>query len=286
MIIPQGGFNDCLVSILKAINYCKNNNRILLINMKNTTYSYKINFSDYFDFEDNNIIYNYNIIEQIIKKKEYSVYPNCLNNKLVDILNDKLKFYYEFKDDGRPNNYYYNNTLLYYLPKNNVNEDIIIFSGCGGGNGFDLFKQLIFKDNIKHHCTQKLKILQDINYLCIQVRNTDAKTDYISFYNSNKDLIHSFKNIYVATDDISVVDYFKSKKLNIFNFCTFPEKPSENLHYSNVNEDIKIKDLICDIFIATNSNKLLSNSTGGYIKLMKDCFENKNIIINKILLTI
>ena len=81
-------------SLLKAINYCKNKNRILLINMKNTRWSYKINFSDYFDFEDNNIIYNYNIIEQIIKKKEYSVYHNCLNNKLVNILNDKLKLNY------------------------------------------------------------------------------------------------------------------------------------------------------------------------------------------------
>ena len=40
-----------------------------------------------------------------------------------------------------------------------------------------------------------------------------------------------------------------------------------------------MEDLLTDIFIATNSKSILSNSAGGFIKLLRDCHENKNDIL-------
>ena len=71
--------------------------------------------------------------------------------------------------------------------------------------------------------------------------------------------------------------------MNVFCFTTFPTKPFKNLHTSNVSKDIKIQDLLVDIFIATNSKELLSNSKGGFIKLLRDCFNNKKCVLDKLL---
>ena len=46
---PQGGFCDNLQFIDGCIKYCKKYNRTLLINMLDS-WTYKINFSDYFYF--------------------------------------------------------------------------------------------------------------------------------------------------------------------------------------------------------------------------------------------
>ena len=275
MLIPQGGFNDCLSVIFRTIEYCKQYNRKLLLIM--TSSVYKINFGDYFGINNPIIIYDESLIKNMVSKKKYTVYPNSLNNKLIDVLDNNIGL--KYKTGGV---YSYNNIFL-SLPSNIVNEDIIIHSRCGGGNGFELFKQLSFKDNVKDFCNQKLALLKNKKYLCIQVRNTDHKCDYKDLYNKNIKLIHSFNNIYIATDDITVIDYFKSKYLNIYNFNIFPEgQESHNLHSADIPPDLKIKCLICDILIATNSSELLSNSKGGFITLIRRCFLNKKFILNKL----
>lgn len=40
-----------------------------------------------------------------------------------------------------------------------------------------------------------------------------------------------------------------------------------------------MEDLLTDIFIATNRKSILSNSQGGFIKLLRDCHNNKNNIL-------
>lgn len=41
-----------------------------------------------------------------------------------------------------------------------------------------------------------------------------------------------------------------------------------------------MEDLLTDIFIATNSKSILSNSNGGFISLLKNCHKNKKYILN------
>lgn len=126
-----------------------------------------------------------------------------------------------------------------------------------------------------------MKLLSD-NYLCIQVRNTDHKCDYPKLYENHKEKIHSYDQIYICTDDASVITFFKSKKLNIYCFTTFPNIKALSLHCSTVPKDIKIQDVIVDIFIATNSREILSNSKGGFIQLLRNCFMNKECILDKL----
>ena len=116
--------------------------------------------------------------------------------------------------------------------------------------------------------------------LHIQVRNTDIKCDYEQLYENNKDYIHTFDEVYICTDDKYAYDFFKSKNLNICCFTTFPEKSYKNLHSSNVASNTKITDLLSDIFIATNSKSILSNSKGGFINLLKTCHKNKKCILS------
>ncbi len=269
---PRGGLNDILCVIQKCITYCKEYNRILLIDTF-TKSSYNVNFSDYFDFINNNIIYDINKIIPILNNYNNSVYPSYFNNKLTDILNNNIQFTYvegQFK---------YNNIIL-TLPKFKINEKIIIYSACGGGDGYRLFRQLKIKTDVRELCVKRYNSLVK-PYICLQIRNTDYKCDYKTIYYNNKDLIQSYKNIYVATDDKAVIDYFNTEKLPITNFTTFPTTICKNLHNSDVPPHIKMIDMLSDIYIISLADKLLSNSKGGFINLVRQCNTNKNNVINQ-----
>ena len=67
LCVPQGGFCDNLMVIQKCVEYCKNYNRILLLNMKDGL-TYKINFSDYFYFNETSPV---KIITNISKTKPF-----------------------------------------------------------------------------------------------------------------------------------------------------------------------------------------------------------------------
>ena len=278
LVIPIAGFNDCLCVILRAIEYCKQYGRTLLIHMRGGAYC--INFGDFFHVLPSigcDIIYDFNIITDILTNNQYSVYPGCLNNRLTDVLNNQITMMWR-----KGYSFFFFNDVILSLP-GDVEEDVIVVSACGGGRGFTLFQHLTMKDQIKQHCNQHLALLSDDNYLCIHVRNTDHKCDYQQLYSLNTELIHSFDKIYIATDDKDAIEFFKTKHANVFNFTHFPsETKYGSLHMSNVDSIIKMNDMICDIFIAANSKKLLSNSRGGYIQLMRDCFDNKEFIMNKL----
>lgn len=277
LFIPQGGINDSFVNIYRVIQYCKLKKRILLLDMTKGVYG--INFSDYFLYNnsDCNIIYDTDKIKDIIKNNTLTIYPRNLDFELIHVFQEAI----EFKYSPRSKCFLYKNIPL-DLP-DNVNEDIILHSRCGGGHGYVFFKNVCLKENIKSICKQKINLLKK-NYLCIQVRNTDMKCDYQNLYETNKLKIHSYDQVYICTDDESVIAFFKSKNLNVSCFTTFPKgtEKTHNLHRSRIKNNIKMQDLIVDIFIATNSTELLSNSKGGFIGLLRECFQNKKYILDKL----
>jgi hypothetical protein len=242
---------------------------------------YKINFSDYFDFQENEkyIIYDIKEIRRIClspnqdqdQDQTQSVYPNFFNNKMKDIIDENIKFKWL-----QHNQFHYQGHIL-DLPNYPIPEKIIVYSTFGSGDGYPIFKTIKIKDHLLKYCEEKLSIIPR-PYLGIQVRNTDYKCDYIDYYEKNKTIIHSYKAIYLATDDKEVLKFFVEKKLYIYNFTTFPENIVINLHESSVDSDKKIKDLICDIFILINAEKLLSNSKGRFINLIRSCYEEKQSI--------
>ena len=187
---------------------------------------------------------------------------------MEDIIDEKIKFEWL-----QHNQFHYQGHIL-DLPNYPIPEKIIIYSTFGSGDGYPIFKRIKIKDHLLKYCEEKLAIMPR-PYLAIQVRNTDYKCDYIDYYEKNKTIIHSYKAIYLATDDKEVLKFFVEKKLYIYNFTTYPENAVSNLHESDIDSDKKIKNLICDIFIITNANDLLSNSKGRFINLVRSCYEEK-----------
>ena len=62
------------------------------------------------------------------------------------------------------------------------------------------------------------------------------------------------------------------------NFCTYPKNSYNNLHSSDIDPKTKIIDLFTDILLVSMSSDIISNSRGGFIKLLKDCRKNQNHI--------
>jgi hypothetical protein len=264
---PQGGFNDIMVLINIVLDYCNKYNRILLINGLKS--DYRTDFSDYFEFSNHhNVICDTSEIIKICSNVT-SIYPDVLKNKMTNILNGECFFSFSLPEFTCV----YNGVML-DLPEMHREEKIIVYARCGHAfDGYKIFRQLKMAVNIKNLCKKRYGLLKK-PYLSIHVRNTDYKSDYESLYYNNRELIHSFNEIYLATDDRNVIDFFRSKRLPIKNFTTFPNGNYYNLHYSEISPYTKMVDLFCDIFIISMSNKLLSNSTGGFTGLVKTCKEN------------
>lgn len=275
--VPKGGFNDMFTQLLICMKYCKKMNRIFLLDTINS--EYRINFDEYFSFNESisknlQIISDYNQIKKIIlENPDYSIYPNCFQGRMEEILDGKLKM------NILNNTYVDLDNKKITLPPSIVKEDILVCINWGGGNGFTLFSQLIIKPHIINYC-QNLYNQIPKPYISIQIRNTDYKCDYEKIYNDHKDLIHSYKAVYIATDDKKSIEFFKNKNINVYNFCNFPESENYlNLHYSTeIQPDVKIKDLLADILIVSLSDKLLSNSKGLFIYFLYNTFVNKNVI--------
>ncbi len=275
--IPKGGINDMFVQIEHVIKYCTRYKRILLLDTTNSIY--KINFSDYFDIEYVycNIIYNSNIIREILKKKSLSIYPAILTTDSIDILNIDKKLTWK---EGNTC-FCYKDTFL-KLPEKEVKEDIIVYAACGGGNGFIFLKKLIFKDKIKEICIRKLRGFKR-PYLCIHVRNTDRKCNYKEMYMDNMREIHSYNLIYICTDDKNVITFFKSKGLNVVCYTSFPSGKYRSLHKTTeIPNRKKMYDIFVDIYMATNCSKILSNSQGGFINLLRQCHSNRTKMFKKL----
>lgn len=274
-LIPMGGLNDILSRIKLASHYCQKYNRILLIDTINN--EYHINWSDYFKIPYSNVIYDIKVIKQIIlNNDQLSIYPKFFKGRLANVLNGEVKFNHLI------GNYFFDSlsNSIMSKPFFNPSEDLIINVECGGGNGYEVFKDLILNQDLKKYCQSKYNLLPK-KYLSIQVRNTDIKNNYQYLYENNQKLLNKYKNIYLATDDPKVILFFKSKNLKIYNFTTFNSDGYKNLHNSNLPGFIKIRDLICDIFILSQGEYLLSTSKGGFINLVKNCFKNKKRILKQ-----
>jgi len=267
----QNGFNDILCNISRVIEYCVKNNRTLLVDTTKSCYG--INFSDYFYFKDMpiSIITDVNTIRDIIADESLSIHPSNITDRNID----------NWTFIWTPRSIYTLNKTLLRLPVDSCKEDIIIHSVCGGGPGIVLFKQLFFKKHIIEYVKQQFEKLPP-KYISIHIRNTDIKCDYKLLYQQNIDLIHSYNTVYIATDDQNSLDFFRSQGLNVINFTEFPSVSTINLHYSSVSSDTKIKNMICDIYVTSMADRLLSNSKGGFIKLLRSIRNDTTIFADKI----
>ena len=265
--IVKGGFNDNLCLINRGLEYCKKYNRILLVDTINSNYN--VDFGNYFKFKDDNIICDAEKIRKILYDKEVTIYPSILCEKMNNILDNTIQFTYSKQGF----NY---KSIITSLPSSDVSENIVVFVAGGGGNGYPLFKDLIFQPNNKQIINDRYnKLIKP--YIAIQIRNTDRICDYEVLYKNNKDEINSAIEIYIATDDKKALNFFIDKGLPVKNFTTYPnEDKYNNLHYSSVDPHTKFIDMLSDIYICGMAEKLISSSVGGFITLIRRCNQNKS----------
>jgi hypothetical protein len=261
--IPTGGFNDQLAVLNSALEYCNKYNRILLIHKEKL---YDINYESLLSC--NNIIHEPDKIKNIICGDNITIHPSVFNNRMIDIFNNKIHFTF-----SRPAHSYKN--IILSLPLHDLSENIILYVN-GGGNGYPLFKKLYFQLKIKQIISDRYETLKK-PYLSIQIRNTDYKCDYELLYENNIDEIHSAIEIYIATDDKKALRFFIDKGLPVKNFTTFPVASEyRSLHSSQLDPHIKFIDMLSDIYICGMSDKLITSSKGGFIRLIRNCNQNKD----------
>lgn len=276
LLYPFGGFNDILKLIDYVHQYCKHYDRTLLVP---TLDHYRIYTSEIFNINHDSIILDASYIYSLLDSSSTTIYPNCITRMdISNIIHPESreniirggKIHYTFQKT---------NTKL-KLPNTKCSENIIFFShhGCFPGNSFRIFSEFTI-----HHHKLKHNIFMRYNdipkpYLCIQVRGCDKKAIWVSYYNLHKTYIHSFNHIYLCTDDIKVLEFYKNEGLPIYNFTTYPNTSYGALHMSDISGYIKMLDLISDLYIASKADAFLSNSRGGYIHLMRECMKHKHII--------
>ena len=274
--IPRGGFSNCLRIINEVMDFCKLTNRTLLLDM--TSNEYGINCDEHFYLKyDTKIISDTNTIKRIVSNKNLSVSPNNLEFSLEDIFYTKRipgitkkkgETFYRYKDNP-------------IQLSNKDKSDIIFYYNHRGGYGWSIFKERYFlRNQVKEICKKRVSVLGD-NYLCIQVRCTDIKSSIKKLYYTNKKCIQDYNVVYICTDNEDVVKFFKARHENVYCFTTFPEHKEVNLHGSSVPGDVKFQDMMTDILVATKSNKIISNSRGGFTNLLMECHNNSNIVMNK-----
>jgi hypothetical protein len=268
--IQTGGFNDILCTLYNIMPYCIRFKRTILLNGLNTLY--KINFGNYFNYNTDFVITDTTKILDICQE-DTSVYPPCLQGKLSSIINNEITFPY------KGNKIFHYEHIALDLPKHNVSETILVCCrNYGGAFAYKIFKNLTMCSQVKLACIERYNQIPK-PYICIQIRNTDHTSNYQELYKVNKDVIHS-SHLFIATDDKHSLDFFKEKGLRVFNFTKFPEEGTP-LHFSNVDPNDKITDLLCDIYLISMSETILSYSKGSFIHLVQECNRNRKNIQNQ-----
>jgi hypothetical protein len=242
--VATHGFNDILSRLIWFERVCKMYNRIMLIDGENGTYM--VNFSDYFTFAPH--ITDSAKIARIMKRHPVVTVPP-MKAPPVEMVGQLLG----------------NHPIVSFV---NLKHFIM---------AYPIFKQLSFKPCVKEECNRRRALLGD-KYLGIQVRNTDHQCDYQSLYESNKELIHSYPSIYLATDCKEVIAFFKSKNVVFQNFITF-QTDNNPLHLSSgVSSPVRFMDMLCDLYLVAMAHMVLSNSKGKFIRLIKACNQDKEYV--------
>jgi GR25 family glycosyltransferase involved in LPS biosynthesis len=260
---PEAGFVDMLHAISACYRYCQTFGRTLLIDTSNTT-TYKINFSDFFNISHNKKFLEPNII--------------CDKVKINEIIKNNLSIYPKTKLDSdhiysEDTNLFYdnNNVALQFNFNIDYDEDILYYRQHRKPE--DKLNDLFLK-NIKLDEKYMLQIYEKFKlipkpYLAIHIRNTDMKSDYIGVFERKKNLISQFENVYLATDSIEVLNYFKENIKNLF-YYTEPIEDNKPIHYNHANEITTFTDLLTDIFICNEASYFISgNMRSGFSQFIQ-----------------
>lgn len=244
--IPTHGFNDLMGRIIWFVQVCQTYNVVLLVDGERGQYG--VDFSKYFTFPQPYIITDGAAIRALLAK-----HPITLT--IPPKRNPPITYFGRLRGGHK------------MICVRNLR-----FFPCS----YPIFSQLIIQEGVKQECRRRRALLGP-TYLGIQVRNTDYTCDYKALYEEHKATIHACPEVYLATDCQEALEFFKSKGVAVKNFITF-QKGDRPLHMSSVPNAVKFMDMLCDIYLIGMAESVLSVSRGGFIQLMLQCNQNKNLL--------
>ena len=243
------GFGNMLSTLSYAFELQQKSKRTLVIDW--THPEWRLGFDKYFSFKDEIKYMSYTDFLEKIKGKKLKVYPKEFEGKL-----DKTLIQLFPKIDSEPNSY---NKLFSGIELNiNLKKiDVVVFSyNYCGYNGLDkLFSNLIIKDELQQKINDRITFLN--SYKALHIRHTDIKNESLKwaqdFIENNKNI-----NIYLATDNQSLLNCYKKIHPKIFSFTNY-YSDGKPLHIQDLSDDDKNKineDTISDLMILARSSEL------------------------------
>ena len=249
-----GGLAHMLNGIQYAVQLCKKENRILIIDTEQLS-TFKNNFSKYFFIYDKNLTYytDYNHIDLNLEFKGI---------KISQLINKKAQL------KGTKNFLENTNIQIEDIHENEKNNNIRVFAGFSE----NFIENMRLQNEILYHIfdnTNKI-IEKNNNYISVHFRNTDLKNNikqYIIKINKLC-LIHKIKNVFIATDDHFAFKTFQKflPKLNFFRFQEPQNFNGKNIHYHTENKDLLIKNTLSDLYIIVKSKYFIPSMNSGLSK--------------------
>ena len=282
---PQGGFNDFCQIIWNCLEYCKNFNRILVIDTR-----YIITFKD--DFRkfivvNDPVIYNDDIDILFSTITNGTFFPKFTDDisKISNVKQIVSKFSWK-----KLTCIYYDDkiNMSFPLKNNDYKEQFLFFSTVQGGLNIVKLLQI---SNIELTLKEKIRnrfLSLPENFISIHVRNTDYTSNFKKFFENHFNDFKN-KNIFLATDDYKVVNFFKENfNEKLFHFSNIPSiilKKGRGFHYDNVviPANIMIEDCISDFLLCCLGSKYYySCEKSGFSKNVEIIRMDNQIIKNLI----
>ena len=270
---PVGGFCDMLNIINRCLDYAIKYNRILMIDTVNRTW-FQHDIYKYITFTHKNI---YNKLSRQLFNTA-SMYPpafkNILNREFTIVDKTDYKNFKKYEVYTSLGNEINTDLSLEYK------EDVLFYSGGGGGIPFTLIKYVHFNKIVLDEYYKRLNILPK-KYTSFHIRNTDYKSDVKTFLEKHHNILTN-NSCFIATDDITTRDEIKKKYgANIYYFSDIPKVENGGIHLNPIKIDHTtfIIECIVDILLLASANEYYyATAQSGYSKFALYLFTNKNIL--------
>ena len=276
---PQGGFNDFCEIIWLSFDYCKKFDRILVIDTRYII-TFKDDFRNYIIINDP-LVYtgDIDILFHDLKLNDASFYPK-ISNKLSDFGNiNQITKNFVWKKQG----IYFNEYRCSFPLDKKYEEKVLFYSTVKGCSNISNLLQISkIESTLQSKIQTKYKSIPK-DYVAIHIRNTDYSSNFTKFHEEHKYLLEN-KNIFLATDDYNVVEYFKKiYKERLFHFSNIPSiiiRNKRGFHYDNkvVSSKTMIEDCISDFLLCCLAENYYysceKSSFSKNVELVRECNQN------------
>jgi hypothetical protein len=225
---PEGGLNDILSEIGKCVAYARKYNRLLIVDTNHSdTVNFKDAFSNYFSTSKPNIFLNSHQQQHLFDSLD--VMPPFLKGRVTSSDRSILR-----AELGKA-------TPISFDFAHDYTEPLLVHQQNGQQkkrNAMIALGSLKLNVELANELQLRLTSIGGA-YSAFHIRHTDYETDYVGRVRKLAAKISG--QIFVATDNRAVVDFFKTVfgEKRIITFSKLPDVAGKPLHYDNDFEDMK-----------------------------------------------